>query len=540
MSGSDDKRSIWPRRDADLAVCGGLVLLAFVLGLFPMWDFDVWTHLKTAEVMLERGEWPRTDWFTYTSPDAPWINVYWLFQLGIFGLWTLGGASLLVIVKAMFGALTVGLALLARRPGWSFPLTTAAWIVPLLSLGGRLYVRPETVSLVLLAATLTVLFHARRAPRWAWALPALQLLWANCHGFFVLGLVALAVFWGDEIARRLLPSRLVGQPCAEWRRLVPPSLVALVAPLVNPYGLDGALLPFVQFAKISGASSIQTLIGELRPTLETIERVGWGHPYALAFLGTLVGGAVSFAVMIEARRLPLDRIVLFAGFAYLGLSANRNVGVFAVVAAMVAGWNLAEAAHARRTRRASYRRAAAPGARAHGVLGVALVVAIVSIVSGAFYEWAREGREFGVGERADWFAHDAAIFLSQPGLPEHIAAFNMSQAALAIFHAGPERKVLFDPRLEVNTEKMAERYIELYRALLTGDAPWQPRLERLGAQRPAILLDRDTSRPAIARLLTEPSWKLVFIDDVAAVFLDRRLADALGLEMPPPPDGNQR
>jgi hypothetical protein len=46
------------------AVLFALLALAFLLGCFPMGDFDVWWHLRSGQLILERGEVPRTDWFS--------------------------------------------------------------------------------------------------------------------------------------------------------------------------------------------------------------------------------------------------------------------------------------------------------------------------------------------------------------------------------------------------------------------------------------------------------------------------------------------
>jgi len=109
--------SAQPGQRLHLIVLAALLALTFLLGCFPMADFDVWWHLRTGQLILERGEVPRTDWFTYTNATRPWIDLYWLFQVGLALLFRAGGASALVLLKATSGTAIVALSLIARRRG---------------------------------------------------------------------------------------------------------------------------------------------------------------------------------------------------------------------------------------------------------------------------------------------------------------------------------------------------------------------------------------------------------------------------------------
>jgi len=180
-----------------------LLALAFLLGCFPMADFDVWWHLRGGQFILEHGAIPRVDIFTYTNAGRPWIDVYWLFQIIIALLYRAGGASALVLLKAAGGAAIVALALAARRPGARMWPAVVAWLPAVIVLSGRLCERPELFSLLFLAGFLAVLGRAAERPRRLWLLPLLQLLWVNCHGFFVMGPLLIAAYGVELLYRRL-------------------------------------------------------------------------------------------------------------------------------------------------------------------------------------------------------------------------------------------------------------------------------------------------------------------------------------------------
>ena len=87
----------------------------------------------------------------------------------------------------MITCLAVLLLLSARRSSWPIWAMVLAWLPALLLLSGRMYIRPETLSLLYLSIYLAVLFRWDRFPALAWLLPLVQVAWVNSHGLFILG-----------------------------------------------------------------------------------------------------------------------------------------------------------------------------------------------------------------------------------------------------------------------------------------------------------------------------------------------------------------
>ena len=194
----------------------GFLALTFALGCFRQKDMDIWWHLKTGELIQDRGEWPRKDWYTFTSTDQDWVDLHWLFQVAASKLYAAGGMPLLTLAAASLGTVALALVIAARRTDWSVPLSIACWLPALFLMGGRFYVRPEMVSLVCIALFLTVLFHADRSPWLPVLLLGIQVLWVNVQGLFILGPIIGAIhvvdgFWREcrrranvYLARRVL------------------------------------------------------------------------------------------------------------------------------------------------------------------------------------------------------------------------------------------------------------------------------------------------------------------------------------------------
>ena len=526
------------REPGQRLVLGALLGLAFLLGCFPMGDFDVWWHLRAGQLILEQGAVPRTDLFTYTNADRPWIDLYWLFQIGLALAYRAGGASLLVLLKAACGVAIVGLSLLGRRRDARAWPAVLAWLPAVVLLSGRLCERPELVSLLLLSGFLAVLGGAAERPRLLWLLPVMQLVWVNCHGFFVLGPLLLAAYAAEAIYRRLRPLP-ADRPRPGLGLLALVCAATLLACAASPYGLGAARLPLEQWGKL-GAGVYRTSIGELKTIGDFIAQAGINNPYLLGNAVVLGLGLASFGLLARRRQVVPFRALVFVAAAYLGWQATRNSSLFAVVAAFVTMGNLDDLARAApapaadASRKRSRSRSVTPRRRRNPnvVLLAAIAALAVAVLSGALYAWAGEGRRVGLGERRDWYAHEACAFLARPGLPELIVAYNLGQAAVCIAHTAPLRKQFMDPRLEVNRQETFERYLAGMHKLWLGEPGWEVPLGidySRPAELPALLIERGPLHRAADNLARDARWRRVFADRVATVFVPTEIALAQGL-----------
>ncbi|MGP0064771.1 MAG: hypothetical protein ACLQGP_14380, partial [Isosphaeraceae bacterium] len=239
--------------------------------------------------------------------------------------------------------------------------------------------------------------------------------------------------------------------------------------------------------------------------------LGW----ATAALGIATAG-----LTLRAGGRPF-RLILAVAFGYLALQAIRNANLFGLVAGFVLAADLGEWAGqlAAVFPASPTRRAMNLGARA--VLAGLLGLLIVATVSGRFFRATGERRGFGTFASPLAYAHEAARFAGRPGLPDHALAISLRQAAVYIFHNGPERKVFMDGRLEVPTRETFESYMLLGRMLNEGRPGWDTALRRMGD--PLVLLDHEANIGAEATLLVDPAWRCVYSDAVGSVFLSRRL-----------------
>jgi tetratricopeptide (TPR) repeat protein len=497
------------------------LIWTFSLGCFRSRDMDIWWHLRAGREILATKSVPRYDTYTFAAEGQDWIDLHWLFQILVATLYGAGGSEALTLASATVATLTVLLLISSQRVLGRWGLTLLLWSPAVLLMSGRFYPRPEILTLCFLATYLALVPRLKRAPRLIWVFLPLQVLWTNTQGLFVLGLIVLGVHLTEMVGRWLV-----------WRspaldRLFWAGVLAWIAtPLINPYGWKGAVFPVVLFQRLGPEHDFYGRhIGELMSIATFIERNGIRNPYLILHLALLVAGTASFLLPLWRRRVPLARLVLWAAFAWLGLQATRNSGLFALMAGTCLVQNVQDwlpgATGPKET--ASWVRLSL--GRLAGVLALGAAAALV--LSGAWYEWVGEGRLVGLGEHPSWHAHEAARWVSKPGMPERNVAYHEGQAALVEFYMRPEQRVWCDPRLEVVPKEALAAYYELSDALRRGEPGWRRLMARL-PQPCSVLLDLGTHQAAVATLLAAPEWTCIWFDDVAAVFLPEREARRLG------------
>jgi hypothetical protein len=524
-----------------------LLLLWTFLGLcVPLADTDFWWHLKTGEWILAGNGIPYVDLYTFTDSDKPWIDLHWGFQILITGLYHLGGVPLVTLAKGVIITSAVAIGWHAGGSGLTAWKKTAIWIPPIICIVGRGNERPEMLSLLFLALWLWIARRSDQRPRLIWWLPLVTLVWVNCHALFILGLVVGVCYAVDAVVRTWWPRQLGWEPrSAEAPPLrtiwIAAGLIGLAC-FLNPYFEEGALFPWTLYRKFSVEKAFYSQnIGEFQPPIEFVRKFGIMNLYLIAELMTWMVAAFSFVwLLLAKRRWSLFRVLMFAGYSHLAWQASRNTNVFALVAGFVACENFAAASQlwSRLTTETSTQ----IRQQLRTTIGMAggICLLCLAVVTGWWNEIGEKNKPFRLGEAPNWFIHDAAKFAGQPGFPDRAFVAHLGQAEVYIYHQGPRRKVFMDARLEVCTQRTFEKFNETLQDMATGNSRWLRWFQ--DGDLPVVILDSRHSRPAINGLLQTPTWRLVFADRTAAVFLPLIQAESLQLPTADPtpliyPDG---
>ena len=298
-----------PRLWAFLAVA--LPTLAALLASLS--SVDLTYHLRAgAEILAERAI-PQIDIWTFTAAGRPWFDQQWGAQVVLASTYDVAGWTGLAVLRAVpVAAIFASVFLVARQAGLAN--RTASW----LTLGAfaiaapALALRPQLFGMTLFALVLLALSRRETHPRVMWVIPLLVLLWANLHGSFFLGPLAVGLTWLADVQRRIqYPHRLL---------LV--ALVSIVAACITPFG------PAVW----SYAVSLSTDPGVTGRITEW-QRTSVTSVAGLLFYASVVGVVGLLVRRRSAVRWPM--LLWLAVFAGIGAYAVRGIAWWPLAAVPV-------------------------------------------------------------------------------------------------------------------------------------------------------------------------------------------------------------
>ena len=322
-----------------LALVLKAVLLLVVLGdaaaplVKQFSDPDFFWHLQTGAWIWEHRALPDKFLFVSAPPASPEVvqrftmTSYWMMQVLLHLAHAAGGLGGIVALRFLLLALLL-LALFLGKEGDDFVFlgllsfaVVILWQFPV--------ERPQYVSFIFFGFLFVLLGGIRTAGSRAAlltrgsAIPLLMLLWANCHGGYVVGLGIIALWLLAESLKRLHPA-LEPLPPERYRILLAAGAAGVLASFLNPntyHVFEVALLPPWMTANVQ----------EYRSTIEMYRLYAeqWVILY-WALLGLSVAG-----LLLSWRRPDLTGIALIAVTGYFSFTRVRYIPFFLVVAVLV-------------------------------------------------------------------------------------------------------------------------------------------------------------------------------------------------------------
>ena len=289
------------------------VLFGFRLGVRPISDNSMLTHLRTGIDMVGGAGIPRHDPYSWSAKGADWVVQSWLPEWTYGWAHRLGGFRLVVLEQALLMAVLAWLVLRLARAG--SPSRTALSGLIVMGIGFRFW-SPRPLLFGLICMALTVAIVERR--RTNWLLVPVVWFWVQSHGSFPLGLAWLgARAVGEALDWRGWPRDAMGYVAA--------FAAGLVVSVVNPLGAKLLTFPVT--------------LGDRREAFERI--VEWMSPnfqrgsarVALVFL------VLALLLLVRAR-LPWRDVVPVVALLAASLVASRNLPIAAIVLAPVLGRTL--------------------------------------------------------------------------------------------------------------------------------------------------------------------------------------------------------
>jgi hypothetical protein len=444
-----------------------VLLLIAAIATTPPVDTDMWWHLRNGEEMWQQKKILLEDIFSYTHAGTPWVNAFWLSDLGLYGLWRLGGFFALTLAVALLAVALMSL-LFRHMEGNSY-LRGLLLLLAMLGIQPNWTARPQLLSFLLLAILDDFLDRHRLGKRQPlWVLPLLFALWGNLHGGFIWGmLLLLATIVGSG-----LDLFLGLQATLSWKDVGMLTIWSFLAGMALALNPNGAALWRLPFEQVHVSLAIQEWLSP-----------DFHQPYAHPLLWLLFLWIVSLAY--SPKRPSFVDLLKGLGFTYLFFVAQRNMGPYAIILLPILGRSLSPALESfadvpfiirLRQRIADTSMARHPSARFNFIVNTALVsVLATSILVRAWWvsqpqhaaqslpvgavEWIKENRPAGRlfnsynwGGYLIWELREYPVFIDgradlygQDLLAQWHDVVNAGPHALAILERWQVRLVLLEP-----------------------------------------------------------------------------------------------
>lgn len=487
-------------------------LAAFLIHSASAINQDLGRHLKAGEIILKTGEVPRTNLFSYTNPDFPFINHHWLSEVIYYLLSLVIGIKGLIIFNAL---LILAAFALVWRLAWRADYFVFSTLAALLSAGlilERTDIRPESFGFLLFALFLFILDKNKEKISWHfWLLVPLTALWVNLHISFIYGLALIFFFFLDQLWQRrravylLLKQKKIERCMAQVAAL---GILAGAAALLNPNGWRGLFYPLFIFGNYG-----YTIVENQSPFfLETL----MDNPAIAFFKVSLAVLALSF--LVNLGQIRIFYLLCSVLLAIMSWGAIRNFPLLGLIILPVLTENfaLARQKFSRhffgwenwRWRRALWLLTIA-------VIFVILVASIYAVATNRFYRNSLRSEEFGLGLPVG--AGAAVDFLKQNNIQGPLFN-NFDIGGYLIWRLYPEHRVFVDGRPEAYP---AEFLQSVYIPMQTDEAVWKKYADETYKINCIFFAHSDQTpwgQEFLRQMAQRPGWRMIYLDSAAVIW----------------------
>jgi hypothetical protein len=483
----------------------GILGYSAALAVRPLSEFDLPWHLAWGRAIAEAHAVPRTDPLAYTHTPVRYIGV--LADLALYGAARLAGEDTLQVLGGLVGAGLAAALLFAA--GHARRGALLAVPVALAGASGWVCARPAALTFVLTACVLGCIGVHRadcgegRGRVALFVAAGLHAVWCNVHGGALLGVALMGLYAAHcELARRLrrprcerkgwLSSLAPAKDAADAGVVWLAAAAALGCTLLNPWGVGYFRGP-LDVAKVA-------------PLV-----IDWQRTSPRFFWTTapLAGGALALLVVtiaVPSRRMAVATTALdttasawttfdlaIVAAALLLATRIRFVPLSLVLLAPIAAKRLEPLGEVRSAR----------------LVGYALALAAGLVV------FLNDGAEIGAGWRRDAFPEAAVAFVREARPQGNMYNFWPYGGFLG-WRLGPEYPVFLDGRIG---------FVHATRTVLEANAAeHDPGIFRLLASEFSMewaVCRSHPAGPSCRPLAADPAWAMVYVDDVAAVYVRR-------------------
>ncbi|HEX3507001.1 MAG TPA: hypothetical protein VHW94_01295 [Candidatus Dormibacteraeota bacterium] len=466
------------------------LLMLFISGIQ---DPDFWWHVRTGRWMVDNGQLPSHDLFTFTVPDHVWTDHEYLTEIL---MWLVYSATGTVGLAIAFGLITWAGFWLIYRQVRRQPFVIVGLGLALAGLAGWPIWGPRAQMITFAISCLELYWlhgYLSGRSRALTFFPLVMAVWANLHGGWVIGFAWLGIALVSELVMwawdRPNPAHK-----AHVRFLAIITVASVLAVLATPHGLSLYLYPF----QTQGSVAQQKLIVEwFSPDFHQI----YLRPFEAMVFIVLAGFAL--------RRPSLYQFLLVVASLGLALQSVRHIALFVAAATPVMITTYSD--YWRELAAGRGWKFQLPPRPAFAVI-TAVALVLVMLVSAIKIDsdispsvQAKLDESSYPIAAADWLA-------SHPQVGTHMYnQYGWGGYLANRFYPDPDRKVFIFGEAELMGDPLLNEYNDVQN--LRPD--WAAILDKYKVD----YIVFNTGEALSNVLATQPAWKIVYQDKVATIFV---------------------
>lgn len=464
-------------------------------------DGDLGRHITIGGVILDSGQVPTRDIFSYSMAGEELTPHEWLAQVAFALAYRVLGLDGVVIISA--GIIATAFTLVLTRAYGSSASLLAALASAVLAAGAsslHWLTRPHIFTFLFLALWLLALDGIQQRKRLRWLLlPALMLVWVNTHGAFIAGFVMLMIQLTAWVWERWIEGR--SKEGAILRDLALGGGASLLVTAINPAGLRiwETSLGYIQNRYLVG---------------HTAEYLSPDFHSSSTWLFLILMVSLLVVMGVQRKAQPVQLVLSSAAWLAMALYSTRNIPLFAIVCAPLLASGLAELVREQSESRLFFARLSVSDQSAGEVevktgglfwICVAIVGFAIFFSTGGRLDYRRMGNRFDPQvfpvATVDWMAQH----------PQSGNGFNyFPWGGYLLFRNWPEQRVFIDGQ----TDFYGEVLTRTYERVLLQDTGWQQVLDDYGVD--WVIWPEDESLPVA--LERDGGWTEVYRDETSVIY----------------------
>ncbi len=307
------------------------IFLLSTLLVFKISNLDIWANLATGREIVRGLQIPAAEPFAYTGISTFFVIHTWLSDVIFYVFYHYFSIESIIILKSF---IYLAVFIIFLRYGVKKDLTIAfscLLLLPAFFLASeRFFAKAEMFGVLYFSVFFYFLdsYIHEGKNKYLLCLSATQILWANQHGSFLLGILIVLIYAASSWLEKIFSMKKIKVPGSP-RRIIILLATVVLSSLVNPYGIQLLRYPSSQAGEWVFVRTIME----------------WLPPFSSSFgitaqLSIFVIAVSVFLFGLNWRKLNLFYYILFVFFLYMYIYSRRFVVYFSMISFVCAVDNI--------------------------------------------------------------------------------------------------------------------------------------------------------------------------------------------------------